>query len=1365
MVKKRCFLSVWPLSIFPLVFFMLLTACSASGPSLENIEKSAGSEGMVSVGITLRVPSGSNRLHQSKLSALTLDDLRSLKITVTDANGLVLTASDDIFVSPGQLIEVFLSVPAGPARQFSVELFDRDGRVVLFGMTERDLGGLASISIPIVVSPPLSIVPEIMTVSTGHSVQINVILSDAFKRSFADPTLRWEVEGIIGGNTAFGLIKITNSLSASYTAPENIPVQAQVLVKAHSVSRPAYFASVMMDIILSPQGRFVDNGSGSDETGPDGTVCGGETSPCKTVTKGIEVANPGDTVFIKAGRYAFTTFGPPAIEMKAGVKIQGAGAEVTFFDFTSARSDGGIGIRGANGSAISGLTLSDVGLNQIDLIETDHTDFRISGNIFLWQCETCLHIKNAVHIQGGSGISVTGNVFSQRSLGSIVPNSTSILIEGSATPAIVNNAIWRNHIGILIRGQANALIEGNEILGNERGIQVEAFAVPDIGGGGLGSLGGNILSCNTSVDLLNNTPGMLFAQSNQWDHESPERGSLIGNGIDIVMGHGEGNVDASGASFYSFAPCQVGITVSSNSGLATSEVGGIDTFTVVLNTEPTENVILDLASSDVTEGIVTPSILTFTPVDWDIPKLVTVAGLDDALEDGDVLYRILIAPTESVDPLYHGIDLADPLVMNQDNDVSLSVSVQGSGSVAMNPPGVLCFLDCTEIFTEGTSVLLTAASDSQFEFVGWDGDCVGNALSVTVDMADVRHCSATFRLKTFTLSVIPTGSGDGMVRLNPDSIHCPPDCSVVFPIDTQISLLASPQTGSFFAGWTGHPDCDDALVSMTQDMTCEARFETNAPPRITRFTSGRSLVPLGETTRLFWTVEGFASSLQLNPGGVEVRDLTTTNVIPFPVGKASSNARSYFKLFATNPVLMEEAAELTWAKGMEGSGFNEGLGIVVLSDGSSIVTGRFEGVATFGSGEESETVLRSFGGSDIYVARYHADGSLIWVRQAGGAQDDWSNAIAILPDESVVLTGRFDLEATFARGATNETVLVSEGREDVFIARYSREGVLVWVKQAGGGSREEGFGVASFPDGSFVITGFFSSTIHLGAGEENETSLRSEGRSEIFIARYNANGTLSWAKRAGGTGSESGLALATFSDGSAVVTGRFSQTIVFGDAEPDETELSSIGNDDIFIARYHADGMFDWARQAGGSGKDRGHGIASLPNGSVVVIGRFEERATFAPGEQNQTSLLSSGLDDFFLARYQLNGSLDWVKQGGGVGSDVGNAVAAFPDGSVVTTGHFTDAATFGSLERQEAVLTSNGEEDVFVATYHSDGTLNWVMQTGGSGFDSGKGVASASDGSAVMTGKTVAGSFDTFITRYTPINYRFIEFFLQPDG
>jgi uncharacterized delta-60 repeat protein len=527
-----------------------------------------------------------------------------------------------------------------------------------------------------------------------------------------------------------------------------------------------------------------------------------------------------------------------------------------------------------------------------------------------------------------------------------------------------------------------------------------------------------------------------------------------------------------------------------------------------------------------------------------------------------------------------------------------------------------------------------------------------------------------------------------------------------------------------------------------------------------------------------------ASFLQDGPG-YTIYETVISNDFGAPVGsydalisaEAVENATSSdwvdltaYNIHNIDVVLPIGGGTLLWAKRAGGTSKAVAIGITTLSDDSFVVTGHFWGSATFGTGEPNETVLVSHGYNDIFIARYNPDGTLVWAKNVGGLKRDKGIGITTLSDDSTVVTGRFDESSTFGEGEPNETVLVSHGSRDIFIARYFPDGTLAWAKRAGGSGTDYGFGITALSDTSTVVTGCFRVSATFGEGEANETVLVTNGGYDIFLARYNPDGTLEWAKRAGGyKDREGGSGITTLSDNSVVITGNFNSTATFGEGEPNETILVANGYwHEIFIARYNPDGTLAWAKRESGTGNCSGTGITTLSDDSTVVTGRFRGTMTFGEGEPNETVLVTDGGYDIFIARYNPDGSLAWAKSAGSYYGDHGISLTTLSDNSFAVTGYFNISATFGEGEPNETVLVSEGDRDLFVARYNPDGTLDWVIRAGGINVDEGFGIASLSDNSLVVTGRyrdiatfgqdelnqtvlTSAGSYDIYIARFMP--------------
>lgn len=111
-----------------------------------------------------------------------------------------------------------------------------------------------------------------------------------------------------------------------------------------------------------------------------------------------------------------------------------------------------------------------------------------------------------------------------------------------------------------------------------------------------------------------------------------------------------------------------GVSISFGGALVTTEAGATATFSVALEEAPTGTVTISLATSDDTEGTVSPSQLTFDPTTWNVPVSVTVTGVDDTVDDGDISYEVVTGAAVSDDPAYSGLDVPDLTFVNRDDE-------------------------------------------------------------------------------------------------------------------------------------------------------------------------------------------------------------------------------------------------------------------------------------------------------------------------------------------------------------------------------------------------------------------------------------------------------------------------------------------------------------------------------------------------------------------------------------------------------------------------------------------------------------------------------------------------------------------------
>jgi hypothetical protein len=144
-----------------------------------------------------------------------------------------------------------------------------------------------------------------------------------------------------------------------------------------------------------------------------------------------------------------------------------------------------------------------------------------------------------------------------------------------------------------------------------------------------------------------------------------------------------------------------------------------------------------------------------------------------------------------------------PIVGSLPREVVVTRTGAGSGTVTSTPAGIDRGADCSGTFPEGTTVTLVATPASGSVFAGWSGACTNAGNVCTVTVAQANAVTASFAPEA-RLSVLRAGDGEGGVSSSPFGIVCPQrTCATSRPAGDVVTLTATPEDGSVFAGWSG----------------------------------------------------------------------------------------------------------------------------------------------------------------------------------------------------------------------------------------------------------------------------------------------------------------------------------------------------------------------------------------------------------------------------------------------------------------------------------------------------------------------------------------------------------------------------------
>lgn len=367
-------------------------------------------------------------------------------------------------------------------------------------------------------------------------------------------------------------------------------------------------------------------------------------------------------------------------------------------------------------------------------------------------------------------------------------------------------------------------------------------------------------------------------------------------------------------------------------------------------------------------------------------------------------------------------------------------------------------------------------------------------------------------------------------------------------------------------------------------------------------------------------------------------------------------------------------------------GINNQLNDMAIDQYENIyITGNLSGsknsVVSFG-----KLSLTAKGAGDGFIAKYNGLGNLLWAKILGASNEEGSNVIGVDNLENIYVAGFFRDETNFEGTELKiEKLYNSSGSSnmlDMFLAKYDKDGNQMWVKKISGVGYERPTAIQIDHNGSMYATGYFNSNIRF------DSTLFSTDDSGFFITSYNPNGKLSWAKIYGqGQGSIYPSSMKFNSKGSILITGSF-----MGTKNIDGTIVSSVGDQDAFLAEFTNNGNLVWIKTFGGTMAENSRGLSIDAKDDIYIGGFFRDSMTI------EGVTLMSIVGDAFIMKFSKSGSFQWVEQVGGSGEDYIFDVKE-NNGKIYYTGYYDRNISFG-----DTTLSSNNSLTGFVAKHNSDG-------------------------------------------------------------
>jgi hypothetical protein len=296
-----------------------------------------------------------------------------------------------------------------------------------------------------------------------------------------------------------------------------------------------------------------------------------------------------------------------------------------------------------------------------------------------------------------------------------------------------------------------------------------------------------------------------------------------------------------------------------------------------------------------------------------------------------------------------------------------------------------------------------------------------------------------------------------------------------------------------------------------------------------------------------------------------------------------------------------------WQAGFGGLGIDSTRGVAAGPNGEAFIAGYYEGEIDFGGTVGKKP---SAGKSDAFVAKFGADGKLAWAQTWGATRDDLANAIAIRGDK-VAVAGSF-LDEIKIGSFTKK----SQGSDDLYIAAFDKDGNAEWLWTAGGIDSDGVNTIAPTPDGGWVIGGSFTKSLEITTGS-GKTTITSKGGTDAVLIKLAASGDTEWVKSYGGNYDDTILHVAVDANSNVFVQGVFRDVADWGGKEP--LKAGGGSDNDVVLAKYDTNGDHVWSQRFGNAFNDVAGGLAIDSSGQITIAGSFENKGSisFGPGDDH----------------------------------------------------------------------------------------------------------------------------------------------------
>ena len=410
------------------------------------------------------------------------------------------------------------------------------------------------------------------------------------------------------------------------------------------------------------------------------------------------------------------------------------------------------------------------------------------------------------------------------------------------------------------------------------------------------------------------------------------------------------------------------------------------------------------------------------------------------------------------------------------------------------------------------------------------------------------------------------------------------------------------------------------------------------------------------------------------------------------------------------------------------------------------------------------------GSLDGYLAKFNSSGIRQWGTYFGGSGSEQLFDLFVQPNGITYVSGDTFSSSNVASSGAHQTIY-GGGIDDALIVKFDPNGLRLWSTYFGGTEHDIAEAITVDKLGNVIITGHTESTNNMATAGSYQPNYNFGY--DVYLAKFNANGTLLWCTYYGDSGLDEAYSIACDTLNNIYITG-LTQSIV-GISTPGVHQINQNGFQDAYIAKFDAiNGFLLWGTYYGGLAGERGNAIKVSNTGYIYVGGNTSSTNGIATINSYQPQF--AGSNDVFIACFDLNGTRQWGTYYGGSDTDYLEDLKLDANNNILFCGQTLSTNSISTNGAYQTSIASIFNYDAYFAKFSSNGSIKLATYFGGSSNENAKGIAFGNNGKVYLAGETTStlgiatpsahmnsagGGTDGFLARFCVM----LEPVINPNG